>query len=64
MVRAGDAGSSHDIGQEVDVVAEYKVDIHLAVQAGYSHFFAGDFITQSGTDEDIDFVYASAQHTF
>ncbi len=64
VVRAGDAGSSHDIGQEVDVVAEYKVDIHLAVQAGYSHFFAGDFIAQSGADEDIDFVYASAQHTF
>lgn len=64
VVRAGDAGSSHDIGREVDVVADYKVNIHVAVQAGYSHFFAGDFISQSGADEDIDFVYASAQHTF
>ena len=64
VVRAGDSGTSHDIGQEVDVVADYKVNIHLAVQAGYSHFFAGDFLSQSGADEDIDFAYASVQHTF
>lgn len=64
VVRAGDAGSSHDIGQEVDVVADYKLNLHLALQAGYSHFFAGDFISQSGADEDIDFVYASTQCTF
>lgn len=64
VVRAGDAGSSHDIGQEVDVVADYKWNLHLNLQAGYSHFFAGNFISQSGADEDIDFAYASAQYTF
>ena len=64
VVRAGDAGSSYDIGQEVDVVADYKWNLHLNLQAGYSHFFAGDFLSQSGADEDIDLAYASAQYTF
>ena len=64
VVRAGDAGTSRDIGQEVDVVADYQLRPQLGLQAGYSHFFAGRFITQSGADEDIDFAYASAQYTF
>lgn len=64
VVRAGDSGTSRDIGQEVDVVADYKLNLHLALQAGYSHFFAGDFIAQSGPDEDVDFGYLMAQYTF
>jgi hypothetical protein len=30
----------------------------------YSHFFAGDFIRQTGPGEDIDFFYAAAIYTF
>lgn len=64
VVRAGDAGTSREVGQEVDVVADYKVNPQLGLQAGYCHFFAGRFIEQSGAAEDIDFAYASAQLTF
>lgn len=64
VVRAGDAGTAHEVGQEVDVVADYKWNLHLNLQAGYSHFFAGDFLSPSGADEDVDFAYASAQYTF
>ena len=59
-VTAG-AGRDSDIGQEVDFTADYALDRHTKLSAGYSHFFAGDAIT---TGEDIDFVYAQAQYTF
>ena len=36
---------------------------HTMIMLGYSHFFAGDFIDQSGPDEDIDFGYLSFQYT-
>ncbi len=55
------AGADDEIGQEVDFTADYALDLHTKLSAGYSHFFAGDAIT---TGEDIDFVYAQAQYTF
>lgn len=64
VVRPGGAGSSLDLGTEIDLVLKYPVSRHMAVMGGYSHFFAGDFIDQSGPDEDIDFVYLQAALTF
>ena len=64
VVRAGSAGSSRDVGSEVDLVFSYQYDRHLHGLLGYSHFFAGDFIAESGASEDIDFVYLQLQHTF
>jgi len=34
------------------------------VLVGYSHFFAGPFIDDSGRDQDIDFGYLQGQYTF
>jgi hypothetical protein len=31
---------------------------------GYSQFFAGSFISQTGTSSDIDFVYTALTYTF
>lgn len=63
VVRAGGLGSSRDIGGEIDLLASYAFDSHLSLLGGYSHFFAGEFIDQSGKDQDIDFVYFSLQYT-
>ena len=62
--RAGSAGTSDDIGYEVDLIAKYKFNRHLAGLFGYSHFYAGDFIGQSGTKEDMDFIYLQGIFTF
>jgi hypothetical protein len=51
------AGVSDEVGQELDVLTKYKVNEYLGILAGYSHFFAGDFISQTGASDDGDFFY-------
>lgn len=64
VVRAGSAGSSSEIGSEIDLLFRYQFDRHLLGLLGYSHFFAGEFIKQSGPSKDIDFTYLTLQYTF
>lgn len=63
-IRSGSAGTASEVGSEVDAWVEHRFDRHLSVLIGYSHFFAGNFIEQSGADQDIDFFFAHAQYTF
>ncbi len=64
ILREADAGDSSQIGSEIDLTLSYKFDRNTQLAAGYSHFFAGDFIEESGPSDDVDFVYASVQYTF
>ncbi len=64
VVRSGAAGGANEIGAEIDFTVKYLIDTHTTVLAGFSHFFAGDFIEESGASEDIDFVYFQLQYTF
>ena len=63
-IRPGSAGSSSEIGQEIDVTLTYRHDRHTTVELGYSHFFAGEFIEESGPFNDIDFLYLQVGYTF
>jgi hypothetical protein len=64
VVRSGASGSSRELGGEIDVTIKYSFNRHLLAVGGYSHFFAGEFIEQSGPDDDIDFVYVMMIYTF
>ncbi len=64
IVRPGSAGSSSDVGAEIDLTLKYVFDRHCVGVVGYSHFFAGDFIEESGSDDDMDFIHLSLTHTF
>lgn len=64
VVRPGGVSSSNYVGFEVDLTATYVIAPHLDFLLGYSHFFAGSLIDQSGASEDIDFVYFTIQYTF
>ncbi len=64
VLRAGGLGGSSEIGQEINFTAIYQFDRHLALEFGYGHFFAGDFLDESGTGDDADFLYVQAQYTF
>lgn len=64
VVRGGAPGTSKEVGTEVDFVANYKFNAHFDVEFGYSHFFPGNFITQTGPDQDIDFFYVQTQFYF
>jgi len=62
--RAGGHGADEGVVAELALTIKYKFDSHLTGLFGYSHFFAGDFIKESGASEDIDFVYAQLEYTF
>jgi hypothetical protein len=57
-------GAGNYAGQEVDVIASYDVTKNLRVQAGYSHFFAGDYLVDTGPHSDADFGYVMTTLSF
>ncbi len=44
-------------GHEVDLTVSYEWKKNFKVQAGYSHFFAGDYLSDTGPSDDADFGY-------
>lgn len=64
VFRSGDRGSSLDLGSEADLVLSYKADRHLSFEAGYSHYFPGGFIAESGAAAGLDFGYLSTSYVF
>ena len=64
VLRAGTGTDARYIGAELDLLVNYQITRHLLAYVGYSHFFAGEFIEQSGPGRDSDFFYATIQYTF
>lgn len=56
-VRPANAAASNYAGSELDVLVTYAASSHLTLTAGYSHFFAGNYLDATGTGSDADFVY-------
>lgn len=67
LIPAGGSDETY-VGSELDLLVNWQIDRHLLAYFGYSHFFAGDFVDESGAatgaDEDIDFAYAALVFTF
>jgi hypothetical protein len=67
VVAAGVSDAKY-VGSELDILFSVQFDRHWSGYAGYSHFFAGDFVQQTGAvtgaDNDIDFVYGALTFTF
>lgn len=57
QVRPATPGASSFVGSEIDFTVVWKAHKNLEVQAGYSHFFAGDFVRDTGAHDDADFAY-------
>jgi hypothetical protein len=61
--RTGNSGS--DLGKEFDLRVRFPINPQIAVNIGYAHFWAGDFVKttsrnvsgQSGRDDNSDFFY-------
>jgi hypothetical protein len=51
-------------GHEVDFTVNWKVNSHLSVLIGCSHFFAGDYLRDTGAHSDANFGYAQATLSF
>jgi hypothetical protein len=64
VLRAAGGSSDMFVGSEIDVLLNWQIDRHLLLYGGYSHFFAGDFIEDTGASRDIDFAYFALVYTF
>ncbi len=51
-------------GQEIDLTAIYKVNPHVGLMAGYSAYFAGDYLKATGAHSTAHFAYAQVQIDF
>lgn len=50
-------GASSFAGHELDFVAKWSPTEWLKIDVGYSHFFAGDYLRDTGPADDADFGY-------
>lgn len=58
------AAGEDDLAVELDLTATYKFTKHQSGLIGYSHVEAGDYIEDTGTDDDIDFFYVQWGYEF
>jgi hypothetical protein len=58
LVRSGQTTSKRYVGSEAIANFEWAIQRHVTLTAAYSHFFAGPFLEESGSGEDIDYVSA------
>ena len=62
--RATAAGAGSHVGNEVDLTGTYKFNQYADVLVGYSHLFAGDFLKDTGSADDADYVYVQTTLSF
>lgn len=67
VVRRDPTATSSYVGAEFDLTVSRPFTLGartVATELGYGHFFTGDYVTQTGPDEDADFVYLQAKIGF
>lgn len=56
-VRTPDPDARRFAGSELDFTASLKINPHADLLAGYSHFFAGSYLADTGAHDDANFGY-------
>jgi hypothetical protein len=51
-------------GCEIDVLATWAATKNVLLEAGYSHFIAGEYLNDTGAASDADFAYVQATFSF
>jgi hypothetical protein len=64
IIRAANGTTARYVGAETDLLATYNFTRHLQGYTGYSYFFPGGFIHESGPHKASNFFYAALQYTF
>lgn len=62
--RAGRRDPQNFIGNELDLTIAITLDVHSSILIGYSRFWHGDFIRQTGPGSDADLFYVQYQFRF
>ena len=51
-------------GSEIDFIATWAATKNVSIEGGYSHFFAGSYLSDTGAHDDANFGYVQATITF
>jgi len=62
LVQSGQTSDARYVGNQVEIMLEWRLNRHFTLTADYAHFFAGTFLKQTTPGQDVD--YASAWVTF
>ena len=57
LARDKSGHSGRDLGQEIDIVAKYKMNKFLTLETGAGHFLAGPFAEKNGRGDLANYVY-------
>lgn len=49
--------SGKEIGRELDLTITWQISPHSTLLLGYSHFWADDFLQETGPSQDADLIY-------
>jgi 1,2-phenylacetyl-CoA epoxidase catalytic subunit len=63
-INATSRAAGNYVGSEIDFLATWNVTKWFQVEGGYSHFFSGDYLKDTGPHDDADFGYVQAKLTF
>jgi hypothetical protein len=56
--------ASNYAGAEADIAVSYALSKNVNLEGGYSHFFAGDYLSDTGASDDANFAYFQTTITF
>ncbi|MFN0126519.1 MAG: alginate export family protein [Verrucomicrobiales bacterium] len=63
-LNAAARGADNFAGTELDFVVTWQAHKHVALEAGYSRFFAGNYLSDTGASDDANFGYVQTTITF
>lgn len=61
---AAGGGADSYVGSEIDLTLKYPLLERIALEFGYSHFFTGDYVEDTGPSSDADFAYLQTMISF
>jgi hypothetical protein len=64
VVRGPGGSDSRFVGSEIDLVARYAIDERTTLEGGYSRFFPGPFLEDTGPSGSMDWVYLQLNFGF
>ena len=62
LIQSGQTSDARYVGNQAQVMLEWRADRHLTFTVDCAHFFAGDFLKETTPGKDVD--YFSAWMTF
>jgi len=55
LIQSGKSTDARYVGNQAEVMLEWRFDRHLTFTADYAHFFAGEFLKQTTPGKDVDY---------